>query len=228
MYNSNNSSYQKNRDTQLKCMLREPKIESVNPPVIFLLHGIGSNEEDLFSFAEQLPAKFLVISVRAPFTLDADRFAWFQVDFSSEEPVINRKQADKSRNDLLQFISQMEQEYQFDSSQVFLCGFSQGAIMSYSIGLTRPDLIKGIAVMSGRILNESKSFFASDEKLSHLAVFISHGIDDTVLPIHYAREGLEYLQTRNMSPTYKEYQEGHTINAEMLIDLVTWLDLNLD
>jgi phospholipase/carboxylesterase len=227
MYNSNDNAYAKNRDTQLKYILREPKIDNANPPVVFLLHGIGSNEKDLFSFAEQLPGKFLVISVRAPFTLDTDRFAWFQVDFSTGEPIINRKQADKSRNDLLQFMAQMEQEYQFDSSQVYLCGFSQGAIMSYSIGLTRPDLIKGIAVMSGRILNESKSFFASDEKLSQLAVFISHGTDDTVLPIQYAREGLEYVKTRNINPVYKEYQAGHEITGEMLADLVNWLELNL-
>ena len=95
--------------------------------------------------------------------------------------------------------------------------------MSFSLGLTRPDLIKGIAVMSGRLLQEITSFIASDEKLKSLQVFISHGTNDTVLPVQYAREGFEYMKTRGVIPTYKEYDEGHTINQEMLADLIGWL-----
>lgn len=221
---SNNGIYLRYPEAQLQFILRKPAIEIAEPPVLFLLHGIGSNEQDLFSFAEHLPGKFLVISIRAPFTLGPDSYSWYNVDFSSGKPVINRKQADRSRNVLLQFITQMKQQYQFDSKQIYLCGFSQGAIMAYSLGLTRPDLIKGIAVMSGRLLDETKSFVASDEKLKDLAVFISHATEDDVLPVQYAREGLEYLQTRHIDPTYKEYPGGHTISKEMLADLVNWLD----
>ncbi|MEI6748716.1 MAG: esterase [Bacteroidota bacterium] len=221
---SNNDIYLRNKEAQVEYIIRKPKIETFNPPVLYLLHGLGSNEQDLFSFAEHLPANFLVISVRAPYTIGLDSYSWYHVDFTSGDPIINRKEADKSRNMLIQFIALMQQEYQFDPNQVFLCGFSQGAIMSYSIGLTRPDLIKGIALMSGRLPDETKSFVATDEKLKNLAVFISHGIDDAVLPIQYAREGLEYLQTRNIKPTYKEYPAGHTINKEMLTDLVDWLN----
>jgi phospholipase/carboxylesterase len=77
--------------------------------------------------------------------------------------------------------------------------------------------------MSGRLLEETKSFVASAEKLKPLDVFISHGTEDTVLPIHFAREGLEYLQKQNINPTYKEYPGGHGITNEMLDDLVEWL-----
>jgi phospholipase/carboxylesterase len=221
---SDKSIYLRYPEAQLQYVVRKPAIEKANPPVLFLLHGTGSNEQDLFSFAEHLPAKFLVISVRAPFTLGPDSYTWYHVDFTSGTPVINRKQSDKSRNALLQFITQLQLHYQFDNKQIYLCGFSQGAIMAYSLGLTRPDFIKGIAVMSGRLLDETKSFVASDEKLKLLDVFISHGTEDTVLPIHYAREGLEYLKTRNINPTYNEYPEGHGISNEMLDDLVEWLN----
>lgn len=220
---SNTTIYLRYPEAQLQYIVRKPALETANPPVLFLLHGAGSNEQDLFSFAEHLPAKFLVISVRAPFTLGPDSYTWYHMDSTSGTPVIKRKQSDKSRNALLQFITHMQLHYQFDSKQIYLCGFSQGAIMAYSLGLTRPDFIKGIAILSGRLLDETKSFVASDEKLKPLDVFISHGTEDTVLPIHFAREGLEYLKTRNLKPTYKEYPEGHGISNEMLDDLVEWL-----
>ena len=142
--------------TDLHYLVREPKIKSMHPPVIFLLHGVGSNEEDLFSFANQLPEKYLVISARAPISLGGNSFAWYQVDFSTNKPVFNFEQEEKSRTIIINFIEQLKEKYSFNEKEIYLCGFSQGAIMSYSVALTKPGLIKGIAVMSGRLLEEIK------------------------------------------------------------------------
>ena len=188
------SNFFKKAETVLHCLVREPKIKTDKPPVVILLHGVGSNEQDLFSFANQLPDNFLVVSARGPYAVGPDSYAWYQVDFSTGKPVIHAEQAEKSRNIILQFISQLKELHPFDDKQVYVCGFSQGAIMAYSLGLTRPDIVKGIAVMSGRLLEEVKPLIASDEKLKLLTVFISHGTNDNVLSIQYAREGLAYLK----------------------------------
>jgi phospholipase/carboxylesterase len=217
------SSYIKSEDTMLHYLVREPKIKNAHPPVIILLHGVGSNEKDLFAFADQLPDKFLVISARAPYTIGQDSYAWYDVNFSTGNPVFNKEQAEKSRNVLIHFIDQLKQQHPFDDKQVYLCGFSQGAIMSYSIGLTRPDKIKGIAIMSGRLLDEVKLLIASSEKLKQLHVFISHGTNDNVLSVQYAREGNVYLKQLGINTSYKEYSAAHTISNEMFIDLKNWL-----
>jgi phospholipase/carboxylesterase len=215
-----NASYPK---TVLQYLVREPKIKSEHPPVIFLLHGVGSNEADLFSFANQLPEKYLVISARAPISLDGNSFAWYQVDFSTGKPVFNFQQAEESKTKLIKFISQIKDKYSVNSNEIYLCGFSQGAIMSFSIGLTRPDIVKGIAVMSGRLLEEIKPFIASKEKLQSLKVFISHGTNDSTLPLKYAKDANDFLKTFNLHPSFKEYQTGHEINTDMLSDLINWL-----
>lgn len=207
----------------LQYLVREPKIKSEQPPVLILLHGVGSNEADLFSFANQLPEKYLVISARAPIRTGGNSFAWYQVDFSSGKPVFNFQQEEESRSTLIRFISQIKEKFAVKNSEIYLCGFSQGAIMSYSIGLTRPDLVNGIAVMSGRLLEEIKPFIATNEKLPSLRVFISHGTNDNTLPLQYAKEANAFLKTLNINPAYKEYQEGHGINQKMLTDLITWL-----
>ena len=95
--------------------------------------------------------------------------------------------------------------------------------MSYSAGLTAPDLFKGIAAMSGRLLEEVKHEIASPEELQHLRVFISHGKEDRMLNIEYARSCAAYLKSLGIQPTYKDCAEGHGINKEMLADLIHWL-----
>ena len=95
--------------------------------------------------------------------------------------------------------------------------------MSYAIGLTRSDLVKGIAVMSGRLLEEIKPLIATKEKVLPLKVFISHGKNDNTLPVQYAREANAFLKALNIHPTFKEYQAGHEINNDMLLDLIAWL-----
>jgi phospholipase/carboxylesterase len=207
----------------LDYLIKEPAVKTNNPPLLILLHGVGSSEKDLFSLASQLPGKFLIISARAPNTMAEGRYAWFQVDFSSGKPVINKQQAEQSRQILIDFINQLKNKYAFDSRQVYLMGFSQGGIMAYSVGLTCPDLIKGIAVMSSRLLPEVKPIIAAKANLQQLKIFISHGNNDNTLPVQYARDAHSFLNALDVFPQYKEYAEGHTISKEMLHDVTDWL-----
>jgi phospholipase/carboxylesterase len=207
----------------LHYLVREPLVKSENPPVLMLLHGVGSNEQDLFSLANQLPDNYLIISARAPISLGGNSFAWYQVDFSTGKPVFNVEQEKTSRAILAKFITQIKEKYAV-SDKIYLGGFSQGAIMSYSIGLTRPDLVKGIVVLSGRLLEEIKPLIAPKDKLQDLKVFISHGTNDQVLNIQYARTGADFLKTLHIKPTYNEYPEGHRIDNSMLSDLIKWLN----
>lgn len=213
----------KDPEAELHFLVREPKTKSDNPPLIILLHGVGSNEKDMFGFGRRLPDNFIIVSVRAPHRIGEESYAWFQVDFTSGHPVINPQQAEMSRTMLIQFISQLKEKYQFDQNQIYMCGFSQGGIMAYSVGLTRPDIVQGIAILSGRLLKEVRPLITPSRKLEQLKIFISHGTRDAVLNVQYAREALAYLKNMNIEPTYGEYEEGHAINNNMLADLIAWL-----
>lgn len=207
----------------LTYLVREPVIPSEHPPVIFLLHGLGSNETDLYSLAGQLPEKYLVICVRAPRDLGGNRYAWYRVDFSTGKPVYDWKGVEESVALLVELMSEVREKYAV-SDEVYVGGFSQGGIMSYVIGLTRPDLVRGIIVMSGRLLEEVRSAVTSGDELQRLRVFISHGTEDTTLSVGYAREGASYVQSLGINPAYKEYPAGHSIESEMWTDVIRWLD----
>jgi phospholipase/carboxylesterase len=200
-----------------------PKVKTENPPLVILLHGVGSNEKSMFSFADSLPDHFLVISAQASLQIGPDNYAWFYVDFSTGKPVINKEQAEKSRNIIIAFIRELKEQYNFDENNIYLCGFSQGGIMSYSVGLTEPKIIKGIAVLGGRLLQEVRPLIASKNQLEQLNIFVAHGTEDGTLGIHYAREAVDYLKQLGLHPIYNEYPAGHYITNEMLTDVTNWL-----
>ena len=68
----------------LHYLVRQPKIKTEKAPLIILMHGVGNNEQNMFSFANSLPDNFLVVSARGSVTLRENSYAWFQVQFTSK------------------------------------------------------------------------------------------------------------------------------------------------
>jgi phospholipase/carboxylesterase len=209
-------------------LVRQPKVEASAPPLLLLLHGIGSNEYDLYGLAPFLDERFLIISVRAPNTLGPGSYAWFEADFTPQGPVINPEQAEVSRKTLITFLNEAVTAYGADPKQVYLMGFSQGAIMSASVALTKPGLVAGVVLMSGRILPEIQPLIAPREELEGLPFLVVHGIVDMVLPITYGRASRELLSSLPVELTYHEYPMGHEVNQESLSDVTAWLSQQLD
>jgi phospholipase/carboxylesterase len=208
-------------DLSLTYLVREPIQASNKARAIILLHGVGSNEEDLFGLASQLPADMYIISPGGPFILGPGRYAWYNVDFSTGRPIIQSAQEAASREKILSFIREVKEKYLID--ELYLGGFSQGAIMSYSIGLTHPGAVRGIISFSGRILDEVRPLVQNDNYLQQLKVLVAHGVLDNTLPIHYAREAKVYLESLGVQLTYHEYPIGHQLSNEVLPDLNNWL-----
>lgn len=208
---------------RLQHLVRHPTVPSEHAPLLLLLHGVGSNERDLFSFADQLPGEYLVISARAPHTLGPDRYGWYAIDFTTGQPVYDTQQAEESRLLLIDLLGELATTYTFDAQRVYLCGFSQGGIMAYSVGLTRPDLVAGIAPLSARLLEEVKPRVSSTPALQRMRVFIGHGTQDPVLPVHHSAEADAFLRSLGLAPVLKTYPAPHTITDEELTDLIRWL-----
>lgn len=208
----------------LKYKVRQPLEDTDHPGLLILLHGVGGNEENLFGLTAALPKDMVIVAARGPYTLGVDRYAWYQVDFSSGKPVIDAEQAEKSLLVLKLFINQLAELYPIDRSKVYMGGFSQGAIMSYSAGLTYPEKLAGIAALSGRILEEIRPLIQHSAALERLKVFIAHGTEDQMLPVAYAREAKSFLDTYQLAVTYHEYPMGHAVGEQMLADLNKWLE----
>jgi len=206
----------------LEFLIREPKLSAPKRRAIVLLHGVGSNEQDLFRYADLLPADLYVISPRGPLDFGAGKFGWYHVDFSSGKPVINSQEEIAARSIILNLVDQLYEHFQLD--ELFLGGFSQGAIMSYTVGLLNPGKITGIIGLSGRLLDEVKPLISEEPSLKSLNVFIGHGILDNMLPVSYSREAGKFISSLGINVLSKEYASGHTISNELIADLSDWLN----
>ena len=201
---------------------------SGKPPLLLLLHGIGSNEDDLFSLAPYLDGRFLVASARAPLVMGAGSFGWFNIEFTPQGFVADFDQAEQSRLLLSKFIDELVETYEADRGCVFLMGFSQGAMMSLSIALTHPEKVKAVVAMSGRLPSQVLAQITAPEALQGMPIFVSHGIYDPVLPIESGRACRQNLEALPVKLTYREYPMGHEVSMESLRDVAAWLKSTLD
>ncbi len=198
------------------------------PPLLLLLHGVGSNEYDLFGLADYLDPRFLVVSVRSPQTLGPGAYGWYPVIFTPQGAVGDTQKVEAGRQKLVQFIEEVADTYDADPKRLYLLGFSQGAIMSLFVALTRPDLIAGAVLMSGRLLPEAWQQRVEDASLARLPILAVHGTRDPVLPIAGGREIQANLSTLPVDLSYKEYDMAHEVTPESLNDIAAWLTTTLD
>jgi phospholipase/carboxylesterase len=199
-------------------------VENVEKPaLLLLLHGVGSNEDDLFRLSKQFNGNVVVVSARAPFTIAPGRYAWFALEVSNGIRTINEEQAEKSRQVINVFVNQLTERYGIDKDRVYLGGFSQGGIMSYSVGLTYPNKFAGIFAFSSRLLTEVRPLIKAAKELAHLKAFVAHGTLDQTLTVEYGREASAYLKPVLPKLEYREYEMDHTIIEQELADFKVWL-----
>src|SRR5688500_14290447 len=143
-------------------LVREPTQPSEKPPTLLLLHGVGSNENDLFGLAPELDPRFRIVSARAPIELGPGAYGWYEVAFTPTGIVGNLEQAHSSLARLVGFVDQLAAE------RLFLLGFSQGAIMTLGLALTQPEKVAAAVALSGRFMLDELRGMAEPERLSGL------------------------------------------------------------
>jgi phospholipase/carboxylesterase len=190
-------------------------------PVLVLLHGRGADENDLMGLAQYFDERLLIISVRAPYSwMQGSGYTWFDIeDIGSPNP----KMFAESYGKLLRFLHDLHNLFSVDDTKITLCGFSMGAMMSYSIALAEPELVNGIMALSGLI---PKSILKTEYNLKMIKgkpFFISHGLYDSVIPVSFGRSAKKYLTDAGANVVYREYDMDHQIGEETLNDMINWM-----
>jgi phospholipase/carboxylesterase len=208
----------------LEYLIKEPKIKLEKNPVLLLLHGYGSNEEDLFSFATELPEEYYIISARAPYNIQYGSYAWYAITFDADENKFSdHNQARESRDKIAVFMDELVANYPIDSTEITLIGFSQGAILSYAVALSYPEKTQRVVAMSGYLNTEILKDDYLKNSFSNLTIFASHGTVDQVIPVEWARKAKPFLDNLGIKTTYNEYPIGHGISPQNFYDFKTWL-----
>ncbi|SFW18453.1 alpha/beta hydrolase [Cellulophaga fucicola] len=208
----------------LEYIIQPATVEQEKTPVLFMLHGYGSNEEDLFSFATELQKELCIISVRAPYPMQPYGNAWYAINFDAEKGKwSDDEQAAESIQKILTFIDEACNTYHLDKDNVTLLGFSQGAILSYATAIAYPEKIKNVIALSGYINENLIDKLKTDKDPSKLNIYASHGSVDQVIPVSWAQKTPEYLKSLGINCTYEEYPVGHGVAPQGFYSFKEWL-----
>ncbi len=182
--------------------------------LLVLLHGLGSNEQDLFDLGQYIPEDWDIVSFRAPFSYGPG-YAWFDIEWTASGIEIDVEQREKSLRALSAEINRLPR----GGKKMVVGGFSQGSIMTMSLLCEEPTLMDAAMVWSGRW----PQYTEPATTLNALPCLVQHGTLDDVLPVTGGREIKEKLVGWGAAVEYHEYQMGHTISAESLADSLNWL-----
>ncbi|WP_339238431.1 esterase [Paenibacillus sp. FSL R5-0517] len=190
-------------------------------PVIFALHGMGSDEQDMLRLMEPMQSDFIIVAIRGPI-VQGSGYAYFQIK-SIGNPI--RELHDASVLGLQQLIVDLSGKYAIDPKRRYIAGFSQGAIMAMTLSLIMGDAIKGIVAMSGYI----PQFVKDEYKLqpdSELSVFISHGDQDHLFPLQLGEDNANFFRQHTHHVTYVPYNGGHQVTPDLYQQFQQWLRID--
>ncbi len=208
----------------LEYLIRDPKTKLDKNPLLVLIHGYGSNEQDLFSFASELPDEYYIVSARAPYDIQYGSYAWYAINFDADQNKFSENDQARSSRDLIaQFIEELTANYPIDPQNVTLIGFSQGAILSYAVALSHPEKVQRVVAMSGYLNTEILEENYLKNSFSNLKIFTSHGAVDQVIPVEWGRKAKPFLENLGINTTYKEYPIGHGVSPQNFYDFKNWL-----
>ncbi|WP_313579080.1 alpha/beta hydrolase [Chishuiella sp.] len=212
----------------LNYLIRDAK-GSEKPILLILMHGFGANEEDLFPIAASLPENYIVVTPQAPYKIGNDNYQWYKNEKDKNGNFSGRKEdLDNSIHKIEDLIKYLQNEYKIKSDRTFIGGFSQGANMSYLIGLENPKLVKGIAILSGTIFSRIKNDKKLD-KSSGLKIFIGHGDQDNRIPYSEAETAKKWLEENKYSVDFHTYKGiSHSISEQEINDLAEFIHKNLE
>jgi phospholipase/carboxylesterase len=191
--------------------------------LLVLHHGRGTDEHDLLGLADALdPARRLhVAAPRAPLELPGSPgYHWYVVPRVGYPDPATFAAAYRA---LAHFHDALWGSTAIAPARTVLGGFSMGSVMSYALGLggDRPAPA-GILAFSGFIPTVpgwQPSF--SDRK--PLRVFVSHGLNDPVIDVAFARSARDALEAGGLEVDYRESGAGHYIAPGDVNAAAGWL-----
>lgn len=192
-----------------------------------MLHGFGSDENDLFSFSSELPSEYTIISLRAPLRMEPFGNAWYSIYFdTNEDKFSDDEQAIISREMVSKCIDEIIEKYKVDPEHVTLLGFSQGTILSFAVALSYPEKVRNVIGLSGYVNEGILKEGYRHNNFSNLKVYSSHGSVDQVIPVEWARKSKPFFDTLEIPCEYSEFPVGHGVAPQNFYEFKEWLKNN--
>jgi phospholipase/carboxylesterase len=199
---------------------------------VIMLHGLGADANDFVPLVPELrlteaPSVRFVLPNAPEIAVSANNGyvmrAWYDIlAFESINRQVDEAGIESSCTTVRQLI-EAQNKRGIPTSNIFLAGFSQGAAMTYSAGLTHPDALAGLIALSGYV--PSQRFI--DSRLSaanrNASIFTAHGTYDDVLQIQLGEAARDFAIARGCTVEWNAYPMPHSVCEEEIAALRVWL-----
>ena len=206
--------------------------------LFFMLHGYGDTADNFIHIAgalDQPDWQANYFALNAPFLIPNYSMGrqWFELypngvyisEAGPNEIKIIRSQVKIAVQQIKQTITKQKNKYNLSFRDCFLLGFSQGGIITFEFGNFFQDQLAGLAVISGRIMEQGK---ITNQYVLQTPIFISHGDQDDVLPVKIFFKSCEYLEKNKL--IYEKHLlagDTHTISPKAIDLLQKFIKKNL-
>ena len=208
--------------TPFKYLHKTPVATSNKQPAIFLLHGLGSDENDLLQLVDSFSTQCHIFSLQGPIQ-HRPGYAFYTFE---EEGKPERAIFDRVLKGVEAFIHEAIKEFDLDDKQIYVVGFNQGAAMAQSLAMVMGNAIRGTVALSG-YLPEFAALEYSKRPMDASKIFISHGEFDYDYPFVWAEHAVRFFNDYGTNVTFKSYPVGHGVSEQNLQDLLAFLAQDL-
>jgi len=190
-----------------------PSPAGVPGPLLIMMHGLGDSIEGYrwLPLGIKIP-QLSYLLLNAPDSYYGG-FSWY--DF-----VENPGPGIKRSRELVFDVIEAYRQKGFDTSKMFIGGFSQGCLMTLDVGLRSPHRFAGLIGISGYVHEPAALIPELSPVAREQQLLITHGTQDTLLPIDQVRAQVAMLREAGLKIEWREFQKAHTIAGEAELDLL--------
>ncbi|MBY0525450.1 MAG: hypothetical protein K2R98_18735 [Gemmataceae bacterium] len=196
-------------------------VEGSPHPLLIWLHGFGANKDDLSGLAPVVSRTgYLYVFPDAPLATadDSTVRAWYERGGKESPDAVREALAALDR-----LVTEVLDRFRVPAGRALLAGFSRGGAMALRYGLPRPELVAGIAVLSGS-LRRVDDLRGSLPVERTQPIFVAHGKNDSLVPFEWSQALVAFLLQQGYQPTYKTYPMDHEISPALVAELRGWIE----
>ena len=189
--------------------------------LVMALHGYSSNANNFLKLCNSSKRDSLIFAVPfAPYPFSVGKDIGYSWNLWTEDEEISKNSALASQNYILNFIEYMKNNYNI--SEVYLFGFSQGAFFSFDMILQHFDQIDGIIPFGGGFHTlPSKEEVAKIPR--DIRLFVAHGKKDKVVEFRKSKKSVELLNDNGLKVKFVEFDGAHHVPIPILQQAFDWI-----